>query len=251
MSDSSSSKDDSPSGAGERPASNEGAVQTGMPPQLHLALKEILTAIDGGLNIVASLGIRWSLEALFATNVGRVRGIERALVAAVGAGYISANERSLLSRAITIDQTSDALTLRAALSICERLASAPPVPPHTQRAETHLTRRQNVMAEAFLFSRSLLADGQSHRGLEAKFVAVIDIDASMFTGLKNGKRPIGDRLAARIELKLGKPPGWLSEVHVSEAMNADEAAMVSLVLDKYRRIDQGAQTRLRYLLSLD
>ena len=107
------------------------------------------------------------------------------------------------------------------------------------------------MAEAFLFSRSLIAGGQSHRGLEAKFVTVIDIDASMFTGMKNGKRPIGDRLAARIELKLGKPPGWLSEVHVSEAMNADEAAMVSLVLDKYRRVDQGAQTRLRYLLSLD
>ena len=107
------------------------------------------------------------------------------------------------------------------------------------------------MAEAFLFSRSLIAGGQSHRGLEAKFVAVIDIDASMFTGMKNGKRPIGDRLAARIELKLGKPPGWLSEVHLSEAMTAEEAARVSSVLDKYRRIDPGAQMRLRDLLHLD
>ena len=246
-----SSKNHSPREAVKRPASNEDALKADVPPQLQLALKEVLAAVDGGLTIVASLGLRWSLQALFAEKVGRVGGIERGLGAAVGASYISADEGSLLSRAITIDQNSDALTLRAALAICERLASAPPVPPNTQRAETHLTRRQNLMAEAFLFSQSLIAGGQSHRGLEAKFVAVIDIDASMFTGMKNGKRPIGDRLAARIELKLGKPPGWLSEVHVSEAMSAEEAARVSSVLDKYRRIDQGAQTRLRDLLNLD
>lgn len=246
-----SSKNHSPHEAGKGPAPIGETRQAGLPPQLQLALKEIQAAIEGGLSIVASLGLRWSLEALLAKKVGRVGGIERYLVAAVGATYISADERSLLSKATTIGQSFDTSTLRAALAICDRLANAPPAPPNTQRAQTHLTRRQNLLAEAFLFSQSLIAGGQSHRGLEAKFVAVIGIDASMFTGMKSGKRPIGDRLAARIELKLGKPPGWLSEVHVSEAMTADEAAGVSSVLDKYRRIDLEAQSRLRDLLNLD
>jgi hypothetical protein len=114
-------------------------------------------------------------------------------------------------------------------------------------ANITLTRRRNVLALFQMFAEKALAAGESPKGLEQAFAAVLQISPSMWSQIK-ASRPIGDKLARQIEVLSDKATGWLDEPRKPEALSAAETAFLELALVAFRNANAAGRKALRLQL---
>lgn len=114
--------------------------------------------------------------------------------------------------------------------------------------DLHTFRRNNLLSAFQAFAEQQLASGVQPKGLEQSFAAVLSIKPSALSGHKNGRRPIGDKLAAQFEAALGKPVGWMSEEREPEGLTAAEQAFISTALKSFRSTTAEGRRRLRLLV---
>jgi len=131
------------------------------------------------------------------------------------------------------------------------------------RPDLATLRYQNALAlfDEFVRQASRKPDAAVLRGLEGRFADRLGIQASYWSQIKARSRQIGERLARQFEEAMGKPWGWMDQVHApaqapapadaepAEPRTDDERFVVGLVLNYYRRNPERARARLLDLLS--
>lgn len=120
-----------------------------------------------------------------------------------------------------------------------------------------VVRLRNTQGLFNEFARSTVSGAASEdvRGLDKLFAERLRISPSYWSQLKSRERHIGEKLARQFEVLMGKPEGWLDEVHplvpaapppppTSLPLNDDERFAVSLFLTAYRMNPQAVKSRL-------
>ena len=118
-----------------------------------------------------------------------------------------------------------------------------------QVANTTITRRQNALALFQAYAEKALAAGAPPKGLEQVFAATLQISPSMWSQIKSS-RPIGDKLARKIEQHHGKPAGWLDEARESDVVAPSERAFLDLALKAWRATNSVGRKALREQMRL-
>ncbi len=105
-------------------------------------------------------------------------------------------------------------------------------------------RRRNFMLLLAEWVAMQAVRGVSLRsGLENTFAAQLQVHPNTLSQWKK-HRPIGKRSARHIEQRCGKPVGWLDQDHASTDAETDEAQVVEMVRELWRRGDPAARERL-------
>jgi len=119
-----------------------------------------------------------------------------------------------------------------------------PPEPRTPLTQPTLIRRQNVLALFRAHAESSLTRGESPKGMEQAFAAVLQVSPSMWSQIKSS-RPIGDKLARQIEQLCGKPSGWLDEERPAEGLTPVEQQFLALALKAWRSSNSGGRKALK------
>lgn len=101
------------------------------------------------------------------------------------------------------------------------------------------------------FARQQMALGREAKGIEQDFAGHIDVSPQTWSQIKSG-RAINDALAAQIECRAGKPPGWLDAEQLDDQtswLNSDEQDLALAALALLRRLDP--ESKARFLKGLD
>jgi hypothetical protein len=109
-------------------------------------------------------------------------------------------------------------------------------------------RRNNLLIIIRELSEKELAAGESPVGLLGRIATHLGLSAgglSQFKGdAKGTARNIGDAAAAQIEVKSGKPKGWMDVDHGGDAINPAETAFIELARAAWRATDAKGRRRL-------
>lgn len=118
-------------------------------------------------------------------------------------------------------------------------------------------RLRNTQALFNEFARQTAgAASDDVRGLDKLFAERLRISPSYWSQLKSRERHIGEKLARQFEALMGRPVGWLDEVHplvpaaspppppAAQPINDDERFAVSLFLTAYRMNPGAVKARL-------
>jgi len=99
--------------------------------------------------------------------------------------------------------------------------------------DAHQNRMANFLA-LFKEFRDANAD-LPNRGMLKMFAQRLDLSDRYLSHVKCGRKQIGAAVARQIELKTGKPHGWMDQQHgEGSPATPDEAMMVEQILALYR-----------------
>lgn len=96
-----------------------------------------------------------------------------------------------------------------------------------------------------------MALGEPANGMDQAFAELVEIEASVWSAIKNGKRTVSDSTARQIECRAGKPEGWLDGAHREDHVSwlrPDEHELALLALAAIRRSDADGLARLAKLI---
>lgn len=109
-------------------------------------------------------------------------------------------------------------------------------------------RRQNVVDLFQRFAEDKIAAGEQPKGLEGLFAAHLEVSGAMWSMVKSGARPVGDKLARQIERRCQVPAGWLDEEREPQGLSQAEQQFLALALKVYRQATSSGKKQLRALL---
>lgn len=106
-------------------------------------------------------------------------------------------------------------------------------------------RRRSLDVLYRRFAEQHLAQGGHLKGVDNLFADALGVSASTLSMAKSGARPIGDKLAAQIESRMGLESGWLSEDRPEEGLSPAEQSFVAIALQAYRSVGSDQRRQLR------
>lgn len=118
-------------------------------------------------------------------------------------------------------------------------------------SESESVRNANALIAFNQFARERIAFGEPGNGLDQAFADLVEVAPQVWSGIKAGKRRIGDVIARRIECRTGKPEGWLDGVHQEDHVSwlrPEEQELTRLALEAFRRSDSEGRARLAKMI---
>jgi hypothetical protein len=118
-------------------------------------------------------------------------------------------------------------------------------------SESESLRNTNALIAFNQFARERIAFGEPGNGLDQAFADLVEVSPQVWSGIKAGKRRIGDAIARQIECRIGRPEGWLDGVHEEDHeswLRPDEQELTRLALAAFRRSDSEGRARLAKLI---
>jgi DNA-binding transcriptional regulator YdaS (Cro superfamily) len=112
--------------------------------------------------------------------------------------------------------------------------------------DIHTVRRHNLHALLQAHAQAKLRAGESAKGVEASFAALLQVSPSLLSQLKSS-RPISDKLAAQIEVATKRGLGSLS-VASSDTDAQAKARFLELAEKQWDRADAAQRAALIKLL---
>ena len=120
------------------------------------------------------------------------------------------------------------------------------MPDQTSGTSIHEIRRANLFLLLREFSEKQIALGAAAKGIESAFAHHINVSQVTLSHLKTS-RNISDKVAAQIEVRGGREPGWLSIAHELDTVTPAQQAFEALAVSAWKGGNAKERRRLMQL----